>query len=243
MFNDAKKLLGELESLKSTCSLDPVVASHFKKIERLLRAAAQREFFLGEILDRILIGVLIVDDTGKPFITNQFADQLMSEKQGLTLAPDGLRADSARDTRELRKQIRAALSKNENGSSGSAEIVALERTGNAWPLLAWAVPLERTLTLEDEQISIAAVFVADPNRDLAINPKHLTGLCGLTRVQAHITSELLRGDRLDEIAATIGISTNTARGHLKQTFSKTYTDRQLGLYRFFDALFGVVRTD
>lgn len=243
MYNDAKKLLGELESLKSTCSLDPVVASHFNRIETLLRATAQREFFLGEILDRILIGVLIVDGKGKPFITNQFADQLMSKEQGLTLARDGLRADSARDTRELRKRIRAALSKDGNESDGGTEVFALERAGYSWPLLVWAVPLERTLTFEDEETSTAAVFVADPNRDLTIDPEYLAGLCGLTRVQAHITSELLRGDRLDEIAATIGISTNTARGHLKQAFSKTYTGRQLELYRFFDSLFGMVRTD
>jgi DNA-binding CsgD family transcriptional regulator len=59
----------------------------------------------------------------------------------------------------------------------------------------------------------------------------LAKLYGLTPCEAKLTLEILCGRTLDQAAARLSISMNTARTHLKHVFHKTGTNRQSELLR------------
>jgi len=52
---------------------------------------------------------------------------------------------------------------------------------------------------------------------------------GLTKAEAQIVDRLVAGDTLVAAAASIGISTNTAKSHLSHVFAKTGVHRQAEL--------------
>ena len=56
-------------------------------------------------------------------------------------------------------------------------------------------------------------------------------LFGLTPKEATLALRLAGGDSLQEASATLGISTNTSRAHLRSIFAKTGVDRQAKLVR------------
>ena len=66
----------------------------------------------------------------------------------------------------------------------------------------------------------------DLGRDVEVDPALLRLAFGLTRAEAVLGMHLARGQTLRDIAATLGISVETARNQLKSIFAKTETHRQ-----------------
>lgn len=54
---------------------------------------------------------------------------------------------------------------------------------------------------------------------------------GLTRAEARLAYELVRGSKLVEAAVRLGISRNTARTHMKRIYAKTGAAHQAELVR------------
>ncbi|MFC7738275.1 helix-turn-helix transcriptional regulator [Roseomonas sp. GCM10028921] len=52
---------------------------------------------------------------------------------------------------------------------------------------------------------------------------------GLTEAEAAVAQHVARGEGLPVVAAALGVSSSTARTHLKHTFDKTGTHRQAEL--------------
>lgn len=69
-----------------------------------------------------------------------------------------------------------------------------------------------------------------------IQPWLLRNALGLMSAEALVAMFLAQGRRSDETAAELGISTHTARTHLKRIFSKTQTTRQAELVHLLMAL-------
>ncbi len=56
-------------------------------------------------------------------------------------------------------------------------------------------------------------------------------LYGLTRAESRLAAKLAQGRSLDEAAAMLNITTQTARGYIKRILGKTGTKRQVELVR------------
>ena len=80
---------------------------------------------------------------------------------------------------------------------------------------------------------IAAIFVTDP--DLPLPSSHhqqqLRELYSLTPGEARLASWLLQGKSVEEAAAAMGVTLNTARAYLKRIYQKTGVRRQPELMR------------
>ena len=83
---------------------------------------------------------------------------------------------------------------------------------------------------QQDRPTVMAVF-ADPEREFHTDEDSLRRLYGLTRAEARLAGCLVRGDRIEEAAEHLKVSTSTARTHLKHIFSKTGTKRQTDLVR------------
>jgi DNA-binding CsgD family transcriptional regulator len=75
------------------------------------------------------------------------------------------------------------------------------------------------------------VFVTDPEQEPRAHLERLQRYLGLTRAETALVLELARGRRLEDAAAALGISVNTARTQLKRALAKTGTGRQAELVR------------
>lgn len=65
------------------------------------------------------------------------------------------------------------------------------------------------------------VMVLDPDSFRPPDPELLAGWFGLTRREAEVVAHLACGESLEEVAERLGITTGTARNHLKAAFHKT----------------------
>ena len=93
------------------------------------------------------------------------------------------------------------------------------------------VPLHVRTEALSERGPIAAIFVTDPEIPLDSNEQHLRELYALTAGEARLASWLLQGKSVEEAAAAMGITVNTARAYLKRIYNKTGVRRQPELVR------------
>ncbi|MNN15611.1 Bacterial regulatory protein, luxR family [compost metagenome] len=76
-----------------------------------------------------------------------------------------------------------------------------------------------------------AIFIGDPEQESRAPQEIVRALFDLTPSEAQLTLLLANGLTLDEASDELGISRNTARAHLRSTFSKTGVTRQTMLVR------------
>ena len=77
----------------------------------------------------------------------------------------------------------------------------------------------------------AIVFVKQPDDKPRLDLDRLANIFGLSPRQAALTGLLAQGATLADAAAALGIGFETARWHLRTTFDKTGTRRQVDLVR------------
>jgi DNA-binding NarL/FixJ family response regulator len=177
-------------------------------------------------LNRVPVGVVVVDDTAKVVFMNPQGAEIVAAKDGLTVGIDNaLRGSSPKDTEALQVLIREVI----DGGGRTSRAMALERPSM---LRSYSILVSR---LEQEGADTAGanalLFVTDPEHRLEVAPTVVARLFGLTASEARLAAALARGDSLDEAAEAIGVTLSTARTYLKQIFSKTGTGRQGELIR------------
>lgn len=184
---------------------------------------------IAEALDRMPIGVIVVDDCSRVLAANRRAAEILAEGKGLLSGPSGLRATIPSQATKLRNLVAAAAETSRGIAFHPGGVLKLERPSLQGPLSVRVVPLPRHSCLADHVQAAAVVFVSDP----IARPKlsHLATLYCLTPAEERLATKLIEGQTLDEIVTTLKISRNTAATQLKSVFQKTGTHRQADLVR------------
>jgi DNA-binding CsgD family transcriptional regulator len=178
-------------------------------------------FEVGEViahaLDWLSYGVVLVDEHIRPVFANRTAQTLIDNGQ-LPLSRKATlhRADPL-------EGIRRAVAIFDG--AGAPATVAC-RVGDP-PLMCTVAKIPRSSA---DQRARAFLFVTDPKRMRTTRPGDLAGL-GLTPAEAAFAVEFANGHRLQTCADRLGISTSTAKTHLKHIFEKTGACRQADLMR------------
>lgn len=179
-----------------------------------------------EGLERLNIGVIVLDETAQLLRANPTARQMLDSADGLKLVDRHLAASTVAETRELRRLLASAREHPKlvtamclSRPSGRRKLVAVVRS---IPLVKESVGRSRPAV---------AIFLRDP--DTLAEPAHdiARQLFDFTPAEAHLAIELLNGLSLDEAAEKLGILRNTGRAHLRAIFSKTGVTRQSELVR------------
>jgi DNA-binding CsgD family transcriptional regulator len=180
-----------------------------------------------EGLERLNIGVIVLDDTGQLVRANPTARQLLDSADGLRLAGRYLAAHTVDETRALQRLLAGAREHPKRVTamclsrpSGRRKLTAVVR---GFPLAEGADG--------GHARPMVAIFLRDP--DMAAEPAHdiARQLFDFTPAEAQLAIELLNGLSLDEAAGKLGILRNTGRAHLRAIFSKTGVTRQSELVR------------
>lgn len=205
------------------------LAPHFKRamdLYRMLAGAVGLKDALESSIDRLPIGVALVDADGRALAVNDRAQEILARHDGLRQEADGtLRAGREEQAADLGRLIEHASRCGQDADS-SGGTLSLDASGGGRPLSVMVTPLRLERQALGDPRVLAAVFISDPDRRPAAAEESLQRLYGLTRAEARLASLLVSGHSLEEVARRLKVTTNTARTHLKRVFAKTKTSRQ-----------------
>jgi DNA-binding CsgD family transcriptional regulator len=207
----------------------PHLQRAFRMYRRMAALEIERDVAFGA-LDQLPWGVMFVDRHRKRLASNRHARDLLIAGDGLTARGNTLRAQLADETARLEKLLNQALDRN--GREGASGTLSITRPSGAPPLNVVIVPLHVKTERFADRGPIAAIFVTDPDMPLdSGNLQQLRELYSLTPGEARFAAWLLQGKSVEEAAAAMGITVNTARAYLKRIYQKTGVRRQPELMR------------
>lgn len=194
-------------------------------------------------LDRLLLGVVLLDENGRVIFSNRSAEELIQESESLFLGDGHLWARDPAADEALQKLLHRVL---RSGSSWQEslpdEALPVREEGVGVDLLLAGLR-SRSQDRELGAEAAAAVFVGGSHQLCHSETRVLERLYSLTRAEARL-ARLLAADRsLDEAALELGIKTSSARTVLKRIFAKTHTTRQASLVRLLTAGPAQLRSD
>ncbi|HEY5211089.1 MAG TPA: helix-turn-helix transcriptional regulator [Stellaceae bacterium] len=197
-----------------------------------------------EALDRTATATLVVGRDGGILFANRKADDLFREGDAIRSFGNRLTVVGRGESGRLADAIRAAANTASGHGTASGGMVVLERLDRL-PLTVLVAPFRPALDGLGTAVPAAILFIRDPE---ALSPagQALQALFGLTPAEAAVANALADGKSVDEIAASAGITLNTARTHLKNIFAKTGTNRQatlVGLLLRSVAILGAPETE
>ena len=184
-------------------------------------------------LDRLSVGMVIVNSTGKVHYMNAAAEQIIAARCGVKVSRKGdLECDLRADTDDLKALVAAALDGRYDRGKIPAGAMRVRSSGGESRLALRVTPLDRGPFNPLMPGRFAAVLISKKPRPVTEDIRLvLSDVYGLTSTEAAIAVLLGSGHSLAEICEEQRITENTARTHLKRIFAKTGTNRQASLVR------------
>lgn len=190
-----------------------------RMIEQAVREGEVTLAALAAALDRLSMGIFLLEETGEVRMTNEAGRHLIGEANGLSLTSAGLLIRSAKSSQTLKAALATVLR-----DIGTSQTLAVERE-EGHPLILQL----SSIGLPGSNVRRAVALVIDPDRQADISPEVLASLFGCTSAEAKLAAALVAGKRLEEIGEEFGVKPTTITFHLQNLFQKTRTHRQADL--------------
>lgn len=185
-------------------------------------------------LDKLAVGVIIIDRAYTVEYSNAIADALASEQDGITISSERTcRAAMPSLTKKLHTVFDLAFS-GVRAQEPTSHAISLPRKGRR-PLIIIVEPLAdrdcSQLRTAQTNPTHAVLFINDPEHQVTPSVQTIANLYALTASEATIVHSLANGFSLAEAAADAGLTFETARTYLKRIFSKTQSSKQSELVK------------
>jgi len=192
----------------------------------------ERQIYSGA-MNRLLLGMISFSHDGAILETNQEADRILEEKDGIKLTQKGLKAENRTENKEMQRLLQEAIAGGRADVGPSVvEAMSISRQFDRSKLgiVVRAIPFGEWS--ESTRRPAAAMFLRDPDFNSAQPMQDVVRrIFDLTRMEAALAVLLAKGNTLDEAAEKLGVRRNTARTHLRSIFGKTGVTRQTMLVR------------
>ncbi len=213
---------------------------HLVNLYAIYRRLARLETAVGSLrasLDRLPIGVLVMDADGRILECNSAASVILESPAGIARSVE---SKLTIQNRLNQQQLRTALNRLSTDPAPSPETVFIapspDRTLGGLVLHLCALPgavaglLARRANILGFLYDIGQ-FQADKARQ-----QMLRAIFGLTTNEARVALLIREYADIEQVAARMGVAISTVRTHLKHAFQKTCTRRQSELALLVDRL-------
>ncbi|MBT5110350.1 MAG: PAS domain S-box protein [Rhodospirillaceae bacterium] len=185
-----------------------------------------------DAINRLPLGVAVVDVFGHPLHMNKVAQAIVDQDDGIKVSRDGLQGEQNGQLINLKDAFERQPNqkrKKKRGAGGGA--VSIDRPSGNRAYSVVVTPLRTESRYFDSDRPAALVFLNDPEAVPDLKETQLSSLYGLTPAEARLAKLLAQDLSLAEASEELGVSQHTVRTHIKRIFSKTITERQSGLIR------------
>ncbi|MDH5750585.1 MAG: helix-turn-helix transcriptional regulator [Rhodospirillales bacterium] len=236
-FEEAIRIGADDFLLTAEMDVKTLVRSMILAIERTNRSRARsglpsnRELRTtsDSIMDRLPMGVLLVNWNGQVMLINRKAQEIAAMKDGFQVDAEGRCLTNKREeTQALYKLIKQTAEPSDDAVDTEFSL-SLTRPSMKQPLVLLVTPVGGSGT--EKRSGGAAIFISDPEDAAEISNEVLTHLYGLTNAEARVVIGLSQGKRLETLSEELGVTISTTRHQLKQIFRKTDTTRQSELIK------------
>jgi len=213
-----------LESSEAEPYLRACLAPHFARSHEMQRALRETEIerdLLERLMDRLPLGVAIVDGQGRAISMNRAMLALLESGAALGLCDGCLKSDPPQ---ALAQGLARVLSHQQHHTSLRLAAVSGETEEPALPAIG-GLSLWISHLGGGKAADRAMVLTASPG-SRALSAEALGAFFGLSKAEARLTQQLALGHGIDEAAQALGISRNTAKSQLKKVFAKVGVKRQ-----------------
>ena len=200
------------------------------------RERSDREALL-EVLDHVPVACMMVNPGAALHFVNGAAARLLERRDGLLVRAGGLSAGSARLSARLRSTIaKVATSRPASGESPGEHFIVSRPSGRP-PLLLSLLPIcQSRIGRGASPEMLVAILTKDPEGEKLESIATFAEAYDLTDAEARLIGLLAEGSGLFEAAATLGVTRNTARTHMRHIYAKVGAHRQTDLIRLLAKL-------
>jgi len=184
------------------------------------------------VLDKLLVGLVILDDKGRIVVANESARRTCDNTRSLKLTADGTLQATDEITNRLLQQFITLTGATAVGD-GKAEggQISIARRNGRLPLILEAMPIRDDGLPDSDSVRGSAVFIIDPDRSEILSVDGLSKMFGLTLAEQRVAASIVNGLTVDQVADNRGTTSGTVRSQIKTIFSKTGTNSQSALVR------------
>lgn len=184
-----------------------------------------------DVMDRLYVGVVILDHSGKIIRASDAANRFLEARDGLQIQANRLRATSAKEDRDFQIAIKAAMQGDASADAPASRGLSLTKQSGSRNLGVIVRPIRANKDSAAAANSAVAVYIRDPETNPEVEGELVRQLFDLTPAEAAVARRLTAGLSLEDAATSLDISRNTARAHLRSIFSKSGITRQTELVR------------
>jgi DNA-binding CsgD family transcriptional regulator len=205
------------------------LAPHVYRSIRLSSQASEHATIrcVQSLMASLRCAAIVVDARSTVVATNELADQMLAENDGLCCVARRLCLDDSKAGKALRREISGLLARDAVTTSAAVPRVLARRPSGRSPLRLFVCPLHRDL--EPLTRPLALVLVLNPERSEDISARRFADEVGLTPTEAGVASLLASGHSVQEIAAMRRCRRDTVRSHVKRVLAKAGCRRQAEL--------------
>jgi PAS domain-containing protein len=196
------------------------IAPHLGRALQLRRTFAQQDAklaSLGETIDRLAVGVIVLDQEGGAIHVNRAAREITARNDGLWLDRTGVPHAAQRDADRALVKLCADVRLGDAGG-----IVRIPRRDEARPYSVMAAPLPARTALTGTQTDATPVLILihDPSAQVLGIPETIAAIFALPIATARLVAALAEGTDVKSYAEQQGITTDAVKFHLKTAFAK-----------------------
>jgi len=117
---------------------------------------------LGEVVDRLPTGVLLIDAQRRVVVRNRMAELILGLDDGLRIDRNGVSATDSRGNAELQRLIADVLDPDSDGATATRRFVAISRPPRKRDFAPTTSPLLARSDNSDSSEIVAVLLVVDP---------------------------------------------------------------------------------
>jgi DNA-binding CsgD family transcriptional regulator/PAS domain-containing protein len=211
-----------------------MLVPHFQRAFRIHkefnRLRLQEQAYLNA-LDRLVIGLVLLDDTGRVVYKNPMADRILREHPAIRETGGMIRATGHAQAILLQKLIQQASNNAYGAGEPPGGAIGLKHDNCPWPLPVLVTSVRRSGFPGAGAVpgAHAALLMADAEQSHPIAPDTLSEAYGLTPAEALVAIAIANGMSVEDISRAHKTSSHTVRSQLRSIYEKLNVSRQAEL--------------